>query len=178
MAPVDIRDIDTTPSASSAAPAVADGGRLSLDPSLAQRRGINGAWWPHSRDAGAELPAMLDELSARAGRVSRVAVQVDAFSNIPNRLTAGGHIIHVAWFRSMNIHTISLTMARRDNLTLLVVPPQASPAHAAEALRMASAASPAGRPQDILAAAGITSEESPATIGGTVSATFRAPANH
>jgi len=169
MAPVDIHDIKTNPSAP-AAPVIADGERLSLDPSLAQRRGVNGAWWPHSRDAGAELPAMLDELSARAGRVSRVAVQVDAFSNIPNRLTADGHIIHVAWFRSMNTHTISLTMARRDNLTLLVVPPQASPAHAAEALKMASAGSPTGRPQDILAAAGITSGESPMAAGQTVSA--------
>ena len=102
--------------------------RLSLDPALAGRRGINGAWWPYSRDAAAELPAMLGELSARAGRVSRVAVPVDAFSNIPHRLIAGGHTIRVAWFRSMNTDTINMTMAFRDNLTLLVVPPQASPA--------------------------------------------------
>lgn len=158
MAPVGIQDINAIPSAA-AEPAIADGMRLSLDPALAQRRGINGAWWPHSRDAGAELPAMLDELSARAGRVSRVALQVDAFSNIPHRLTAGGHTIHVAWFRSMNTHTINVTMAGRDNLTLLVVPPQASPAQAGEALRLASASHPAGQSQDILAAAGITSGE-------------------
>jgi Family of unknown function (DUF5994) len=157
MAPVGIQEINAIPSAA-AEPAVADGVRLSLDPALAQRRGINGAWWPHSRDAGAELPAMLHELSTRARRVSRVALQVDAFSNIPHRLTAGGHTTHVAWFRSMNTHTINLTMAGRDNLTLLVVPPQASPAEAAEALRMASASHP-GQPQDILAAAGITSGE-------------------
>jgi len=158
MATVSVQDITTILSAS-AEPAVAGGVRLSLDPALAQRRGINGAWWPHSRDAGAELPGMLSELSARAGRVSRIAVQVDAFSNIPPRLTADGHNIHVAWFRSMNTHTISLTMAFRDSLTLLVVPPQASPAYAAEALRMASAAHPIGRPEEILAAAGITSGE-------------------
>jgi hypothetical protein len=52
MAPVDIHDVNAIPSAS-AAPVIADGGRLSLDPSLAQRRGINSAWWPYSRDAGA-----------------------------------------------------------------------------------------------------------------------------
>jgi hypothetical protein len=160
MAPVGIQDIKTTPPAPSPALAelsVAGEVRLSLDPALAGRRGINGAWWPYSRDAAAELPAMLGELSTRAGRVSRVAVQVDAFSNIPHRLIADGHTIRVAWFRSMNTDTINMTMAFRDNLTLLVVPPQASPAHAAEALRMASAAHPTGRPQEILAAAGITS---------------------
>ena len=109
MAPVGIQDIKTTPPAPSPAPAelaVAGEVRLSLDPALAERRGINGAWWPYSRDAAAELPAMLGELSARAGRVSRVAVQVDAFSNIPHRLIAGGHTIHVAWFRSMNTDTL------------------------------------------------------------------------
>ena len=100
MAPVGIQDIKTTPPAP-AELAVAGEVRLSLDPALAERRGINGAWWPHSRDAAAELPAMLGELSARAGRVSRVAVQVDAFSDIPHRLIAGGHTIRVAWFRSM-----------------------------------------------------------------------------
>ena len=129
MAPVGIQDIKTTPPAPSPAPAeLGSAGevRLSLDPALAERRGINGAWWPRSRDAAAELPAMLGELSARAGRVSRVALQADAFSNIPHWLIAGGHTIHVAWFRSMNTDTINMTMAFRDNLTLLVVPPQAA----------------------------------------------------
>jgi Family of unknown function (DUF5994) len=60
----------------------------------------------------------------------------------------------------MNSHMISLTMAGRDNLTLLVVPPEASPAQAAEALRMASAGHPTGQPQEILAAAaGIASAD-------------------
>jgi hypothetical protein len=64
--------------------------------------GINGGWWPQSRDAGAELPALIAELNTRAGRVSRVALQADAFGNIPHQLTAGGHKVRVAWFRYMN----------------------------------------------------------------------------
>ncbi len=100
--------------------------------------GIHGGWWPHPRDAAAELPALLTELSPRAGRASRIALQVDAFSNIPHQLTAGGRKVHVAWFRYMNPHTAILTMAGRDDLILLAVPPQASPAAAAAALRLAA----------------------------------------
>ncbi len=160
MAPASIHDIKAIPPAS-AEPAAPTGSRLSLDPALPQRGRITGGWWPRSRDAGAELPALLTELTARAGPVSRVAVPAGAFGNIPHQLTVGGRRVHVAWFRSMNTHTISLTMAGRDDLTLLVVPPQASPASAAEALRLAAAGHPVGQPQDVLAAAGITSGDPP-----------------
>jgi HSP20 family molecular chaperone IbpA len=123
--------------------------------------GINGGWWPRSRDAGAELPGLIAGLSTQAGRVSRVALQADAFSSIPHQLTVGGHKVHVAWFRHMNVHTVSLTMAARDYLTLLVVPPQASPAAAAEALRLAASGRGAGSPEAILAAAGIAADGDP-----------------
>ena len=82
MAPVGIQDVKITPAEAPQA-AAAEGQRLTLDPARPQRGGISGGWWPRSLDAGAELPAMLTELSPLAGRVSRVAVQVDAFGNIP-----------------------------------------------------------------------------------------------
>jgi len=110
-----------------------------------------------SRDAGAELPGLITELSAQAGRATRVAVQVGAFDNIPHQLTVGGRKVHVAWFQYMNEHTAILTMADRDDLILLVVPPQASPVAAAEALRLASGRH-AGPPDAILAAAGIAAD--------------------
>jgi hypothetical protein len=92
--------------------------------------------------------------------VSRVALQVDAFSNIPRRLMIGGRKVRVAWFRYMNINTVLLTMADRDDLVLLVVPPLAPPAAAAQALRAASG--PGAGPVDaILAAAGITADSDP-----------------
>jgi Family of unknown function (DUF5994) len=128
--------------------------RLCLVPATAPQVGLGGGWWPRSRDATAELPGLIAELSARGRRVSRVAVQADAFGNIPHRLTIGGRKVHVAWFRYMNINTVLLTMAGRDDLVLLVVPPQAPPAAAAQALRAASGPG-AGPPDAILAAAGI-----------------------
>jgi Family of unknown function (DUF5994) len=133
--------------------------RLSLNTAAEQGRGINGGWWPRSRDAGAELPELITGLSTQARRVSRVALQADAFSNIPHQLTIAGHKVHVAWFRHMNAHTVSLTIPGSDYLTLLVVPPEASPEAAAEALRLAASGRRAGPADTILATAGIAIEE-------------------
>jgi hypothetical protein len=134
-----------------------DGARLSLVSATVTPAGLGGGWWPRSRDASAELPALIAELSGRVGRVSRVALQAYAFGNIPHQLMAGGRKVRVAWFRYMNVNTVLLTMADRDDLVLLVVPPLAPPAAAARALR--AAASPGADSADgILAAAGITAD--------------------
>jgi prophage tail gpP-like protein len=65
-------------------------------------------------------------------------VQAEAFGNIPHKLTVGGRTVRVAWFRYMSINTVLLTMADRDDLVLLVVPPLAPAEAAAQALRAAS----------------------------------------
>ena len=153
---------DTQAASSASAEPAEDGDlRLSLDPAFPGQLGISGGWWPRSRDAGAELPAMLAELSAQAGRVRRVALQVDAFSDVPHLIMVNGRPVHVAWFRSMDPLTINMTMAARDNITLLVIPPGASADSAAEALRLAAASSRTKQPEEILASAGITSDVAP-----------------
>jgi hypothetical protein len=157
MALAGTQDIEVT-RASPPDQTVPDRARLSLDPAGAKRTGVNGGWWPRGRDAGAELPALITELNERAGRVSRVALQVGAFGNIPHQLSIGGRKVHVAWFRYMNVHSVILTMANRDDLVLLVIPPGASPAAAAEALRLAASGWRAGPPEAILAAAGIATD--------------------
>jgi uncharacterized protein DUF5994 len=132
-----------------------DRARLSLDPTTVRQAGIHGGWWPRSRDAAAELPGLIAELSTRAGRVSRVGLQADAFRNIPHKLKVGGRKVPVGWFRYMNKHTVILTMVGRDDLVLLVIPPPASPEAAAEALGLAASGRRAGPPEAVLAAAGI-----------------------
>jgi Family of unknown function (DUF5994) len=104
-----------------------DRARLSLDPAIIRQAGVHGGWWPRFRDAAAELPGLLTELSTRDGRVRRVALQVGAFDNIPHQLTVGGCKVRVGWFKYMNPHTALLTMADQYDLILLVVPPKASP---------------------------------------------------
>src|SRR5579859_2306252 len=142
--------------------------RLSLDPATARQAGIHGGWWPRSRDAATELPGLISELSTRAGRVSRVALQADAFGNIPHQLIVGGRKVPVAWFRYMNKHTVIVTMAGRDDLVLLVIPPPASPEAAAEALRLAASADRAGSPETILAAAGIAARSDTGNGSGNI----------
>ncbi len=134
------------------------GPRLSLAPGWAKQGGISGGWWPRGREAATELPGLIADLNARAGRVSRVALQVSAFTSIPHQLTVDGRNVHVAWFRYMNIHTVILTMASRADLVLLVVPPEADAAAAAEALQLAASGWRVGPPEGILAAAGIATD--------------------
>ena len=165
MAMAGIQDTKLT-LASAAYQSLPDAARLSLDPAGAKRTGINGGWWPRSRDAGAELPGLVAELNERAGRISRVALQVGAFANIPHQLTVGGRKIHVAWFRYMNAHSVILTMASRDDLVLLVVPPGTNPAAAAEALRLAASSWRAGPPEAILTAAGIPTDGDNGMLSG------------
>lgn len=70
-------------------------------------------------DGAAELPALLTGLSTRTGRASRIALQVDAFSNIPHQLTVGGRKVDGAWFRyiprwerPLTGHTMAAAVAR------------------------------------------------------------------
>jgi uncharacterized protein DUF5994 len=67
----------------------------------------------------------------------------------------------VAWFRYMNANTVLLTMAGRDDLVLLVVPPLAPPAAAARALRAVASGPGAGSAHAILTAAGIAADGAP-----------------
>ncbi len=60
--------------------------------------------------------------------------------------------MHVGWFRHMNPLTAILTMADQDDLILLVVPPEASQAAAAEMLRLAVAGRPDQQPAAMIAA--------------------------
>lgn len=142
--------------------------RLSLDPETIRQAGVRGGWWPRSRDAAAELPGLLAELSTRVGRVSRVALQVGAFDNIPHQLTVRGRKVRVGWFTYMNPHTALLTMADQYDLVLLVVPPEASPVAAAEALRLAASGRPQQLPEAMLAASVAAASSCPA---GPLSAT-------
>jgi Family of unknown function (DUF5994) len=149
-------DIKATPA--NAGQVAAAGPRLSLDPAAPRDSGIHGGWWPRSRNAAAELPGLLTELNSRAGRVSRVALQAAAFSDIPHQLFVGSRKVRVAWFRYMNPLTVILTMADRGDLILLVVPPQATAQAGAQALRLAASGREAGTAQAILAAAGIAAD--------------------
>ena len=134
--------------------------RLQLDPMMAGTGAVDGGWWPRSRDPDAELPGLIAGLDASVGPITRVALNLDAWDTAPRRVAVDGRRVRVGWFRHMDAHTIGVTRAGQDRMILLVVPPQATTAAAAEiAMAMAADAANSAGPADILAAAGLSGQD-------------------
>jgi hypothetical protein len=146
-----------TPSADSAAmtEAATDVARLSVTTDLRRRGAVDGAWWPRSYDAAAELPALITTLDDRFGHtVRRAGLSIDTWQNIPRRVPVAGRVVKVGWFHAIDPRIISLALASAEPITLLVIPPDTAGAAAHQALTLA--ASDRGRtvrPVDILTAA-------------------------
>jgi Family of unknown function (DUF5994) len=145
----------TTTTPLSTRPPAPPGLRLQLDPTRAGTGAVDGGWWPRSRDPDAELPGLIASLDASLGPVTRVALNLDAWDTAPRRVAVDGRRVRVGWFRHMDAHTIGVTRAGQDRMTLLVVPPQATTAAAQIAMAMAADAADSAGPADILAATGI-----------------------
>ncbi|GAA1292201.1 hypothetical protein Psi02_49450 [Planotetraspora silvatica] len=112
-------------------------------------RAVDGAWWPRSTDATAELPGLIAAVDRRTGETTlRVGLHVDAWDAIPHRIPAPGRAVRVGWFRSMDRRLVSLTMRGRDTITLRVIAPETAPESAraifAEATGDANAVPPGG----------------------------------
>ncbi|MET9464902.1 DUF5994 family protein [Streptomyces sp. NPDC006544] len=114
--------------------------RLSLTPKSSLAGQLDGAWWPRSRDLGAELPALAAALDAPWGRVTRVSVNPGRWPVVPRTVAVDGRLLHVGWFAEQDpdkLILLSYTVGRWD---LLVIPPETEPAAAARL--MAAAAIP------------------------------------
>jgi Family of unknown function (DUF5994) len=149
----------TSPRAAAGAPSAIPTGlpsaRVMFDPALPRHGATDGGWWPRSRNALTELPALIAALDARPGvLVQRLAVHRYEWDEIPHQLTAdGSHFVRVDRFTTIPHHTVSVTVADgREPIALLVVPPD-TPAETAWAEMNVAAISP-GIPQttDILTA--------------------------
>jgi hypothetical protein len=129
--------------------------RVSFAPALIRHGGIDGGWWPYSRNAHTELPGLIAALDTRPGvRVQRVAVHRDEWDEIPHRLTAdNGHFARVDWFTTIPRHTVSVTIAGgREPIALLVVPPGTPTGAAWAAMNTAAAGPGAAQTADMLTA--------------------------
>jgi anti-anti-sigma factor len=100
--------------------------RLSFEHGSGQRGSVDGTWWPHSSDAAAELPALIEAVDERLDRVTlRVGLHVDAWNDIPHRFPARGRQVRVGWFRSTDPRLITLIAAAAEPVVLMVVRPPA-----------------------------------------------------
>jgi hypothetical protein len=126
--------------------------RLVLASKRAQYAVLDGAWWPRSWDAAAELPGLVEELSRRFGRVRYTSLNRSAWTNHIGRSTVGGGALHPGWFNSQSAALLVVTTDSGDQIDLLVVPPDTNQATAER--MMAAAADPTNRAHaaDLLAA--------------------------
>ena len=132
----------------SAIPTGLPAARVMFDSALIRHGAVDGGWWPRSRNALTELPALIAALNARPGvRVQRLAVHRDEWDEIPHQITAdGSHCVRVDWFTTIPRHTVSVTAADgRAPIALLVVPPDTPTVIAWD--QMSIAATNPGAPQ-------------------------------
>jgi Family of unknown function (DUF5994) len=108
-----------------AIPAGPPASRVSLNDARDRHGAADGRWWPRSRNALTELPGLIAALDSRPGiRVQRLSIHRDDWDEIPHRLAEGsGHVIRVDWFTTIPRHTVSVTAAGQDPITLLVISP-------------------------------------------------------
>ncbi|WP_055489527.1 DUF5994 family protein [Streptomyces sp. TP-A0356] len=107
---------------------------LRLETTESREGVLDGAWWPRSRDLGAELPALLSALTEHLGPVTRVGLDAGAWEALPTRMVVDDRVVHIDSF-PVGDDTVLITRGDGDLFSLLVVPPNAKPeaAHAAMA---------------------------------------------
>ncbi|MDF5754616.1 DUF5994 family protein [Spongiactinospora sp. TRM90649] len=128
--------------------------RLRLNALLGRRGTVDGAWWPRSRNAAAELPALIAVVDQRLAQITmRIGLHADGWDDTPQHVPAPGRRIRVGWFRRANAHLISLVSMGAEPIRLLVIPPDTAAGPAAAALTLSVDGAPGQRPIDILRAA-------------------------
>lgn len=117
-------------------------GRLVWAPITTGRR-IDGAWWPHTRDAAAELLTLVPVVSEHLrDPVRRVSLNIDAWdAEQPRRLQVGDGLVRLGWFHTLDPATVTLGRRNDDRVTLLVIPPGLDPVAARRLLRRLATAS-------------------------------------
>src|SRR5881409_1183276 len=58
---------------------------------------LDGAWWPRSRNAGSELPVLIEALAEHLGPVQRVGLDATAWDDAPTALVVGGRRVRIDW---------------------------------------------------------------------------------
>jgi len=113
--------------------------RMSLAPVGSAPALLDGAWWPRSRDLGAELPSLTAVLDPLWGRITRVTVNPTHWPVVPRKVPVAGHVVKVGWFLAeQDPHELLLLSYHVGHWNLLVVPPRTDPVSAAWLMTAAS----------------------------------------
>jgi hypothetical protein len=120
-------------------PTPTDRVRLRLKPEGPHSGYVDGAWWPRSADLTTEIPELLAALETRIGPVDRVLYKLSEWAHAPAKLPVGTRRIRLDGYRIQPPHTVEVLGFNRNRVVLLVVPPDASPAHAESTMSAAAA---------------------------------------
>ncbi|WP_405166238.1 DUF5994 family protein [Nocardia sp. NBC_01499] len=97
--------------------------RLRLKPTAPKTGYVDGAWWPHSDELAAELPALLAAVAGRVGTIHHVAYPLGEWARTPDELVVAGQTVRVEGIRQGTGHTVELLGVKNRRVVLLVVPP-------------------------------------------------------
>lgn len=130
-----------------------DAVRLRLDPIPSRTTVLDGAWWPRSTNAVAELPGLVQALAGLRGEITHVLLNATEWDQPhPRRAEAGGRVLRLGWYTSQPAGLVTIMSEfGRDRFDLLVVPPDASGASAETALTTAADATNKRHTPDLLA---------------------------
>lgn len=87
--------------------------------------GVDGRWWPRTRDPAVELPALLVAVAQRFGAVDRVELDPEAWDHRPRRAAVPGRVVALDWFGGGGRHAVELSGPHSTHVALLVIPPDA-----------------------------------------------------
>ncbi|MGW7054528.1 DUF5994 family protein [Streptomyces sp. NPDC054888] len=124
---------------------------LRLQTTHSREGALDGAWWPRSRDVTAELPALIQVLTAHLGPVTRVGLDTDAWEEVPTRVIVDDRVVHLDSF-PVGDDTVLITRGDNDHFALMVVPPDTTPDAAREAMARAVRADNVTQAAEILVA--------------------------
>jgi hypothetical protein len=86
---------------------------------------FDGAWWPRSTNARAELPGLILTIDLIRGQVHRLVLAGTGWDHRTRRLTVNGRVIVVDYFASQPAMLLTAICAR-SRVDLLVIPPATS----------------------------------------------------
>jgi hypothetical protein len=113
--------------------------RLSLKPSSSARGAVDGVWWPRSADPAVEHAALIEELGIQRRPVGRLALNRARWGSAPRRIPlASGRKVAVDWFHTGDVRMIQIIDTNYQQIDLLVIPVDTTPAIAELALTMAT----------------------------------------
>jgi hypothetical protein len=116
--------------------------RLALSDSIGYG-GLDGAWWPRSRNLETELADLVQRFPVSVGRIVRAVYSTPDWQPAPRRVRVGDGFVKVGSFPHDDNHRILLRLSNRQILHVMVVPPDSSPTLAVAV--MTTATSPGNR---------------------------------